>query len=138
MGDLGQILQVQAAGGQVSPGDDTGIALPSGQVVTLLETIWNAPGPQGIVTRFRFLAPSINSETALEAAVVEFEAAAADIAWLCQNYALDRVVQAGPMPAQVIVSLSDRAVPFGETAPEVVQYFEAFRIENGVCIWEVF
>ena len=133
MGDQGQIWLTQSAGGQVSPGDAAAIALPSGQAVTLIETIWNAPGPDGLVTRFRFLAPAINPDLG----AVDFEMAAADIAWLCQNYALDRVVQMGPLPAQVVVSLSDRLVPFGETAPDAVQFFEAFRIENGTCIWEV-
>ncbi len=137
MGDQGNIWPVQDAGGQVVPGDDTAIELPSGQVVTLIETIWNAPGPEGLVSRFRFLAPAINPETAAETGVVDFDLAAADIAWLCQNYALERVVQMGPEPAQVVVSLSDRLVPFGETSPESVQFFEAFRIENGTCIWEV-
>ena len=138
MVDQGQIWQAQTDGGQVTPGEDVGIALPSGQVVTLLETIWNAPGPAGMVTRFRFLAPAINPETAPETGAVDFDTATGDVAWLCQNYALDRVMQSSPVPAQIIVSLSDRAVPFGETAPDSVQYFEAFRIENGACIWEVF
>lgn len=134
MEDQGDILRVEAMGGQVLPGEDAVISVPSGQVVTLQETIWNAPGPEGLVTRFRFVAPAINLETG----GVDFETAAADIVHLCQTYALDRVVQMGPIPAQVVVSLSDRPLPFGETAPEATQYFEAFRIENGSCIWEVF
>ena len=134
MGDHGQMWQAEASGGQSVPGEAAAILLPSGQTVTLLETIWNAPGPQGLVTRFRFLAPEINPETGS----VDFTAAADDIAWLCQNFALERVVQTGPLPSQVIVSLADRDLPFGETVPEATQYFEAFRIENGSCIWEVF
>ena len=35
MADLAQVWQVQEAGGQVTPGDDLAIAVPSGQVVTL-------------------------------------------------------------------------------------------------------
>jgi len=34
--------------------------------------------------------------------------------------------------------LSDRAVPFGESAPDVTQFFESYRIENDVCVWEMF
>ena len=138
MGDQGQIWQVEATGGVLIPGEDGAIALPSGQLVSLMETIWNAPGPDGMVTRFRFVAPAINPETAPETGAIDFEMATADIAWLCQNFALDRVMTSGPLPAQIIVSLSDRAVPFGETAPDVVQYFEAFRVEDGACIWEMF
>lgn len=134
MGDAEQLWQVQAGGGQAVPGEDLGIELPSGQVVTLLETIWNTQGPQGLVTRFRFLAPEINPDTGS----VGFEAAAGDIEWLCQNFALARVSDAGPMPSQIIISMEDRLVPFGEADPEAVQFFEAFRVENGACIWEVF
>jgi hypothetical protein len=48
------------------------------------------------------------------------------------------VTDEGPIPSQIIISLEDRPVPFGEADPEAVQYFEAFRVENGACIWEVF
>lgn len=134
MGDQAQGWMVEAAGGQVTPGEDAAIAVPSGQVVTLQEIIWNAPGPMGLVTRFRFLAPAI----ARDGGTVGFAAASADMAHLCQVFALDRVVQAGPAPAQVIISLADQLVPFGEAAPEATQYFEAYRIEDGACIWEAF
>lgn len=134
MGDLAQILQADATGGQVIPGDDLAVTVPSGQAVTLQETIWNVPGPAGLVTRFRFVAPAI----ARVSGTVDFETASADILHLCQNFALERVTQTGPIPTQVIISLADQAVPFGETAPDATQYFEAFRIENGSCIWEAF
>lgn len=134
MADQAQVWQVQDAGGQVTPGDDAAIAVPSRQVVTLQETIWNAPGPTGLVTRFRFVAPAI----ARDGGTVDFEAASADIVHLCQTYALERVVQSGAIPAQVIISLADQALPFGESAPDATQFFEAFRIENGSCIWEAF
>jgi hypothetical protein len=42
------------------------------------------------------------------------------------------------VPQQVIISLSDTAVPFGESAPEATQFFEAFAIRDGACIWEMF
>lgn len=134
MGDQGQIWQAQNDGGRVEPGNGLTLALPSGQIVTLIETIWNTMGPAGLVTRFRFLAPQINVETG----TVPFEAASQDIAWACQNFALAKVVEFGPLPSQIIISLEDRPVPFGEADPEALQFFEAFRIENGACIWEVF
>lgn len=134
MGDQPQIWQVQADSGHSTSGEGEVITLPSGQAVTLKEAIWNVPGPVGLVTRFRFLAPQIDPKTGN----VDPETAATDMAWICQNFALDRVVQAGALPVQIIVSLSDRDLPFGETAPEATQFFEAFRVENGSCIWEVF
>ena len=112
-----------------------GIVVPSGQPITLHDVIWGAPGPEGLTVRFRFLAPQI----ARVGGSVDFDTAAADMAALCETYALPRTVTGtGPQPAQIIISLSDIAVPFGAAAPEATQYFESFGIENGACIWEVF
>jgi hypothetical protein len=106
------------------------LTLPSGLVVNLMDVVHDAPGPVGLAARFRFLAPDL--------AGVEFDVAAADMLHLCQSYALPRVPNTGPKPAQIIISLSDRNVPFGEAAPDAVQYFEAYRIENGECVWEMY
>ena len=78
--------------------------------------------------------PEINPETGS----VDFLAAADDIAWLCQNFALSRVTDEGPIPSQIIISLEDRPVPFGEAAPDATQFFEAFALQDGTCIWEMF
>ncbi len=110
------------------------VAVPSGQAVTLQEVVWNAPGPDGLTTRFRFVAPAI-AETG---GTVDTDAALADMQWLCQNYALPRIAQPGPMPAQIVISLSAAAVPFGEPHPEVTQLFEAYSLQDGQCIWEMF
>lgn len=134
MGGLADLLVVDGDGGTVTPGDDQPITVPSGQAVTLQETIWNVPGPEGLVTRFRFIAPGI----AREGGTVDFETASADMLHLCQSFALERVTTAGALPSQIIISFSDQVVPFGEAAPDATQYFEAYRIENGSCIWEAF
>lgn len=110
------------------------IAVPSGQTVTLQEVIWNAPGPDGLTTRFRFVAPAI-AETG---GTVDTETALADMLWLCQNFALPRIAQPGPMPSQIVISLADAPVPFGQAHPEVTQLFEAYRPQDGQCLWEVF
>jgi hypothetical protein len=115
-------------------GPDGTVAVPSGQVVTLQEVIWNAPGPDGLTTRFRFVAPAI-AETG---GTVDTETALQDMLWLCQNFALPRIAQPGPMPAQIVISLADAAVPFGEAHPEVTQLFEAYSLQDGQCVWEVF
>jgi len=117
----------------VEPGDGTRIEVPSGQEITLQDVIWNAPGPDGLALRFRFLAPGI-----APGGGVDFETAAADMQHLCDGYAVPRIADQGPHPDQVIISLSDVAVPFGEAAPEATQFFESFRIEEGVCVWEMF
>lgn len=110
------------------------LSVPSGQAVSLLDVVLNAPGPDGLTARFRFVAPAI----AREGGSVDFETATADMLHLCQTYALPRIPETGPQPSQIVISLSDREVPFGEAAPEATQFFEAYRIENGSCIWEAF
>jgi hypothetical protein len=110
------------------------LAVPSGQEVRFLETVQSAPGPDGLAIRFRFVAPAIARTTG----TIGAEAAQADMEWLCNNYALPRLPAAGPVPSQIIVSLSDREVAFGEPAPETTQFFEAYAVEGGHCVWEAF
>ncbi len=107
------------------------IPVPSGQTVTLLDVVLDAPGPAGPVARFRFLAPGIGDGS------VAFEAAVADMQALCRTYAMPRVAGTVPQPTQIIISLSAAPVAFG--APTgTVQYFEAYRIAGDTCIWEAF
>jgi len=127
---------VQAEGAKVLSGDPEEIPVPSGQVVTLQDVVWNAPGPAGLTLRFRFIAPAI-AETETGAAV-DFDTAAGDMAWLCQFYALPRLSALGPEPAQIIISLSDRPLRFGEAAPDAVQFFEAYSLTDGHCTVELF
>ncbi|GGW36096.1 hypothetical protein GCM10011452_25680 [Gemmobacter lanyuensis] len=129
-----QTVKQPVDGEVVLTGDAAAIAVPSGQAVTLQDVIWNAAGPNGLTLRFRFLAPQI----AREAGDVDFETASADMLALCQSFALPRLAELGPQPQQIIISLADRVVPFGETSPDATQYFEAYSIENGTCIWEMF
>jgi hypothetical protein len=126
-------LLVQAEGTQTAPGDDTLIPVPSGQAVTLQEVVWNAPGPDGLTLRFRFVAPGI-----APGGGINFDAATADMQALCESYARPRVTDFGPQVQQIIISLSDRAVVFGATEPDVTQFFEAYRLEDGACIWEIY
>jgi hypothetical protein len=41
-------------------------------------------------------------------------------------------------PAPIVLSMSAADIPFGEVNPDVLQFFEVFRPENGLCIWEEF
>ena len=124
---------VQEQGVLALPGDATLIAVPSGQAVTLQEVVWNAPGPEGLTLRFRFVAPGI-----APGGGINFDAATADMQALCEGYARPRVTDFGPQVQQIIISLSDRAVVFGATEPDVTQFFEAYRLEDGACIWEIY
>ncbi len=110
------------------------IKVPSGQNVTFIDVVRDAPGPGGLTYRFRFLAPDI----ARADGTVTDEIAFDDMAALCDAYALPRLADTGPAPAQIIISLSDRLVDFGVPNPDATQFFEAFRPEGDICIWEGF
>lgn len=110
------------------------IKVPSGQPVTFLDVVHEAPGPEGLTYRFRFLAPAI----ARENGTVDSDQALEDMAALCESYVLPRLAALGPQPSQIIISLADRPVPFGQPDPEATQFFEAFRPEGSGCIWEGF
>jgi hypothetical protein len=110
------------------------IDVPSGQLVTFYDTVANEPGPGGLTIRFRFVAPQI----ARDVGTISFETAEGDMAHLCESYALPRLSDIGPRVSQIVITLMDRPVPFGATVPEATQFFEAYRPEDGRCVWEGF
>lgn len=120
-----------AAGGceEAAPSGDM-IAVPSGREVQLIEIITNAPGPEGATARFRFLVPGLTE--------ADIPASADDMQALCDTFALERIDGMVPAPQQIIISLAGARIPFGEAAPDVVQFFEAYRIEDGACLWAPF
>ncbi len=124
---------VFAALAPAAAGAGAPITLPSGQSVTLIEVIWEPqPQPAELWARFRFLAPGIAD------ADLGFDAAGADMLALCREQALPAIAAAGRTVDQVVISLSAEAIGFGETNPDVRQYFEAFRLVAGDCILESF
>ena len=131
MGTMGQ-SEPHLADASATP--DPGVTLPSGQVVTLIDVLNNVAGPDGLAARFRFLAPAIARDTG----TIDAETASADMDYLCASYALPRISNIGPQPVQIIISLSDINVPFGETHEEATQFFNSYSIKDGVCSWEMF
>lgn len=109
------------------------VSVPSGQSVTYLETIDETSEQGEAAVRFRFLAPAIG-----EGGDIDADTALGDMTHLCEAFALPQLAQTEPPVQTVVISLSDRPVDFGATDPEAVQYFEAFRIEDGACIWELY
>lgn len=118
------------AGCQDEANDGLKVDVPSGRSLSLIDVITNAPGPEGATARFRFLAQDLSPE--------DTEAAAADMQALCDDFALERIDGMVPAPQQIVITFMSEAVPFGEAAPDVVQFFESYRPENGACVWEVF
>ncbi|CUH99652.1 DUF6497 family protein [Leisingera aquaemixtae] len=115
------------------------IAVPSGQLVTLAEVLLDeAPGQPGqppqLWARFRFLAPQIARGTG----TVSYDTAAPDMDHLCGSLALPYLAEHGMTAARVVISLSDRELPFGAQDPEATQFFEAYRPDGAACMWEAF
>ena len=106
------------------------VEVPSGRELSLIDVVTNAPGPEGAAARFRFLAPGLAAEDA--------ETANADMQVVCDSFALERTDGMVPEPQQIIITFMGAAVPFGEPAPDVVQFFESFRAENGACVREIY
>ena len=107
--------------------------LPSGQTVELMELRSDEVSGETWL-RFRFLAPAI----AREGGTVDFAGAEGDMAHLCQTVALEHLAETGVSADRIVVSLSDRVVDFGVADADATQYFDAFRVEDGRCIWEGF
>lgn len=109
------------------------VPVPSGQLVVLNEVlIDDSPGETWL--RFRFLAPQI----AATGGDIDNETATTDMDHLCDHLVLPYLTKYALEPSRIVISLSDRDVPFGASAPDATQFFEAYRLENARCIWEGF
>ncbi len=109
------------------------LEVPSRQPVTLGEVlIDDATGELWV--RFRFIAPKIGDGPEQ----VTYETSSGDMDYLCLFLVLPYLAQYELQPSRVVISLSDRPVPFGATDPDATQYFDAYRPENASCIWEAF
>lgn len=104
------------------------IPVPSGQPITFLQFISEQ---QGDLVRFRFLAPEIGARYDYATVLPDFQA-------LCDEQVMPALDANALMPAQIVLSMSAVDIPFGEDNPDVLQFFEVFRPENGLCIWEEF
>ena len=126
---LGGLAQCEdsAAGGVAA-------TAPSGLSHDLQEMVLEPQGaPMGSVrvVRLRYVAVEIADESAMG-----FEKIEGDFKWLCQTDGIARRDKSAPNAEQIVISIASEPVAFGEIAPSVVQYFDAFRIENGDCIWD--
>lgn len=121
-------LLVNAA---TAAGQEEAPAVPSGLHLKLQEFFVDTQ-PDGLrVGRFRFVAPAL-------AEGVAFARVEEDFAALCTGYALPYLSREQQDVGQVVISLASKPLEFGESDPSVVQFFEAFQIENAQCKWEGF
>ncbi|PJE35441.1 hypothetical protein CVM52_17140 [Pseudooceanicola lipolyticus] len=107
------------------------VAVPSGQPLDLIEVLADET-PGEMWARFRFLAPDV----ARDLGRIDVEIAHQDMEHLCHGFAMDYLARHQIDAARIVISLSDRAVPFGEPDPQATQFFEIYRPEDGHCIWE--
>lgn len=119
-----------AAGARQGGAEEERLVLPSGLEAGLQEVLQEEGGGAPVL-RFRFVAPGLDRAAGLEVV-------SADLEHLCNAYALPNAPDAEATGATIIVSVGDGPSEFGVADPDVVQVFEAYRVENGLCIWEVF
>lgn len=103
------------------------IQLPSGANAQLHEVI--ATDAEEI--RLRYVSQEFESQGADPDALLQ------DMTFLCETSGLVKR-NTGGTPQYVVVSLANRAAPFGVLDEEVRQVFEAFTIVDDSCIWEAF
>ena len=107
------------------------ITLPSGQSVSFVEKRVDL---EADIVRLRFVAPDLASALTRPS----FEDLSADLQMLCDDFGLNVVLKDAPVPAQIVVSLSSEPVEFGVANTDVEQVFEAFSVQNGTCMLEMF
>ncbi|WGW05824.1 DUF6497 family protein [Tropicibacter oceani] len=107
------------------------VAVPSGLSVAYHDVILDAQDA-GATYRFRFVAPQIAEGGA------DYQAVAADMDFLCNEFAMTRLDETGPQAARIVITLMAQPVEFGVMTPGVTQFFESFSIKNDLCIWEPF
>lgn len=107
--------------------------LPSGRSADLRDILLEQVGSE-TWARFRFVSDELDEDVA-QAGSEEIET---DMAALCSGHALPYLKENALEAEIVVISVSDRDVPFGESDPQAVQFFEAYRVSDGSCQWEPF
>lgn len=107
-------------------------SVPSGLDVTLQERLVEDLGSLGVFARFRFVVPGI-AQVRDSFALVED-----DFPILCQDYAVQDLADDALRADRIVVSYAEAPIDFGATDPDILQFFEVFRIEGTACIWEGF
>lgn len=109
------------------------VDVPSGQQINLSEVLVDEQSTQTWL-RFRFLAPKI----AVGEGQLTYSEVEGDFQHLCDKLAVPYIAEFELSGDVVVISMADRDVPFGQTDPDSIQYFEAFRVKDGACVWEEF
>lgn len=133
-------LQLVEGGRAGALPEGTRISVPSGLELWFLDRELGVSGDAGqageaLRARFRFVAPGIGGNVDDRPS---FDVLSADMHELC-NVALTVLTSEGTVGAeQIVIAIAERETEVGSSDPEVVKYFEAFRIDDGICTAEVF
>ncbi|MBO9403171.1 DUF6497 family protein [Shimia sp. R9_3] len=106
-------------------------AVPSGNVVSLHEVLFETRADTSRVARFRYVMPVMQQG-------VTFAEIEGDFFHLCNGVAVPYLAVSEEKVDQVIISMADRETEFGVMTHLAQQYFEAFSVQDGICIWEGF
>ena len=106
------------------------LEVPSRQIVTLQEAFWEEQEDGALWLRLRFVAPRIGSGPG----EYGFDVVEWDMAHLCETLGVPWALEGGA--EIIVVSFAAEEVEFGATAPEVAQFFEAYRPVDDECVWE--
>lgn len=115
---------VTAAQGQQA----AAFSVPSGQPIVFLQFISENDGD---MVRFRFHTPEIGAGFGYAEVFDDFQI-------LCDEQVMPALTLNNLNPSQIVLSMSAADIPFGEDDPSVLQFFEVFRPQNDICIWEEF
>jgi hypothetical protein len=118
----------QAQDGQIARAE-----APSGQRVTLADVIpeehpWS--GEMQIV--IRLVAPEIAADTLTNSQLRE------DMDWACRVWGVPAARDLSASPDWVVVEMMAEPAPRGEATPGIRRFFETYRLEGPICIWELF
>jgi len=109
------------------------VVAPSGQPIVLHELIFEEqPYSGAMVVVVRLLAP-LMAGTGLEASEIRH-----DMDWACETWGLPASANLSTSPDQIVVELMAAPTTRGQATPEIGQFFETYRLEGPLCIWELF
>ncbi|WP_298257305.1 DUF6497 family protein [uncultured Litoreibacter sp.] len=80
--------------------------------------------------RLRLVAEEIADQTAFGFEVIE-----QDFQALCDSEGLRIIAKFAPNAREIVVSVASQATEFGESVPNVIQYFDVFTVTDGTCVW---
>lgn len=129
---------VGQGGGDLVKG--TEIAVPSGQQVWFLDrdiSVSGDAGQTGDALRglYRFVAPEIGGPLENR---LQFEIVSEDLFHLCGVVRAISEAENSAPPEQIVIAMAAEETLLGSSDPDVVKYFEAFRVADDACIREVF